>query len=105
MPDDKHNIGKFNNDNPVKIPGHQYVLVNRCGIVAENNFLLESLAACHDAKSKLVKYYTVNTTSVGYLDNMTESLKFPIMLNRTTNEQTLPISLHSFKFDSDLLKL
>ena len=28
---------------------------------AENNFLLESLAACHNAESKLVIYFTVNT--------------------------------------------
>ena len=39
-----------NNDSPVKIPSHPYVLVNRsvlcnCEIEAENHFLLESLAA------------------------------------------------------------
>ena len=31
-------------------------------------------------------------------------MKFPILLNQTTHEQTLPISLQSFDFDSDLLK-
>ena len=46
----------------------------------------------------------VNTAFVNYLDNLTESLKFPILLNRTTHEQTLPISVQSFEFDSDLLK-
>ena len=51
-PDDKHIICNINNDIPVKIPSHPYVLVNRsilcnCGIEVENNFLLESLAACH----------------------------------------------------------
>ena len=60
---------------------------------AENNFLLESLDACHDAKSKLVMYYMVNTAFVNYLDNLTDSSKFPILLNRTTYAQTLPISL------------
>ena len=59
----------------------------------ENNFLLESLAACHDAEYKLVMYFMVNTALVNYLDNLTESLKFPILLNRATHEQTLPISL------------
>ena len=44
------------NDIPVKISSHPYVLVNRsvlynCGIEVENNFLLESLAACHDLNS------------------------------------------------------
>ena len=34
----------------------------------ENNFLLESLAACHNAKSKLVMYFMVNTACVNYLD-------------------------------------
>ena len=90
-----------NNDNPVKIPSFPYVLVNRsvlcnCGIEAENNFLLESLAACHDAESELVMHFTVNTALVNYLDNLTETLKFPILLNQTTHKQTLPFSLQSF---------
>ena len=48
---------------------------------------------------------TVNTAFVNYLhslDNLTDSLKFPILLNRTTYKQTLP--LKSFEFDSELLK-
>ena len=107
--DDKHIVCNVNNDIPVKIPSFLYTLVNRsvlssCGIEAENNFLLESLAACHDADSKLVMYFTVNTAFVNYLDNLTETLKFPILLNWTTNEQTLFISLQSFDFNSDLPK-
>ena len=44
-PDDKHIICNVNNDIPVKIPSHAYVLVNRsvlcnCGIEVENNNLL-----------------------------------------------------------------
>ena len=98
-----------NNHIPVKITSYPYVLVNRsvlcnCNIEAENNFLLESLAACHNAEFKLVMYFIVNTAFVNYLDNLTESLKFLILLNRTTNEQTLPISLQSFEFNSDYLK-
>ena len=69
-----------------------------------NNFLLESIAACHDAESKLVMYFMMKTAFVNYLDNLTESLKFPILLNRTTHKQTLPISLQSLEFNSDLLK-
>ena len=50
-PNDKDIICNINNDIPIKIPSHLYVLVNRsalclCGIEVENHFLLESLAAC-----------------------------------------------------------
>ena len=61
----------------------------------ENHFLLESLAASHDVNSKLVMYFKVNTAFVNYLDqfpNLTETLEFPIIKNKTTFEQTLPIS-------------
>ena len=63
-----------------------YVLVNRnvlcnSGIEVENNFLLESLAACHNAESELVMYFMVNTAFVNYLDNLTETLEFPLLLN------------------------
>ena len=56
-PDDKHIICNVNHYIPVRIPSHSYALVNKsilfnCGIEVENNFLLESLAACHDAESK-----------------------------------------------------
>ena len=72
----------------------------------ENNFLLESLAACHDANSKLVMYFTVQTALVnhlGSLNNLTDSLKTLILLNRTTYDQTLPISLPPAEFYSKLL--
>ena len=110
-PDSKHIICNVNNDIPVKIPSHLFVLVNRsvlynCGLEAENNFLLELLAACHNAESKLVMYFTVNTAFVNYLDNfdnITETLEYPILNNWATHIQTLPISLQSFEFTSDLL--
>ena len=91
-PDNKHIVCNVNNDISVNIPSFPYVLVNRsvlcnCRIEVENNFLLESLAACHDAESKLVAYFTVNTAFVNYLDNITESLKFPIFLYRTTTNR------------------
>ena len=107
----KHIICSINNDIPIQIPSHPYVLVNRsvlcdCYIEAENNFLLESLAVCHDSNSKLVMYFMVNTAFVNYLDhltNLTESLEFPILKNKTTFKQILPISLNMSKFDSVLL--
>ena len=112
-PDDEHIICNVNNDFPVKIPSHPCVFVNRhvlcnCRMEVENNFILESLAACHDVDSKLVMYFTVNTAFVNYLDtldNLTDSLIFPILINRTTYEQTLPLSLKSFEFDCELLKV
>ena len=92
--DDKHIVCNVNNDIPVKIPSFPYVLVNRsvlcnCRIAPENNFLFESLAAFHDAESKLVMYFTVNAPFVNYLDNVTETLQFPILLNQTTPYQFL----------------
>ena len=51
-------------------------------------------------------YFTVNTAFINYLDqfpNLTESLEFLIIKNKTTFEQTLPISLNISKFDSILL--
>ena len=83
-PNDKHIICNINNDIPVKIPSHPYVLVNRsvlcnCGTQVDNHFLLESFAACENANSDLTMYFTVNTAFVNYLDefpNLTESLEF-----------------------------
>ena len=48
----KHVICNTNNDIPVKIPSHPYVLVNRstlcnCSIEADNHHLLESIASCN----------------------------------------------------------
>ena len=75
-----------------------------CEIKADNHFLLESLAACQDTKSKLIMYFMVNTAFINYLNNLTTSLKVPILLNETTLQQTLPMSLQPFNFNSDLLK-
>ena len=110
-PNDKHIICNINNDIPVRIPSHPYVLVNRsvlcnCGIEVENHFLLKSLAACENTNSKFTLHFTVNTAFANYLDefsNLTESHEFPIIKNRTTFEQTLPISLNISKFDQTLL--
>ena len=101
---DKHIICTINNDIPIEIPSHPYVLVNRsvvcnCGIEAENNFLLESLAACHDGNTKLVMYFT------NYINqfNLMEELEAPILTNKTTFEYTLPVFLNKNTFDDTLL--
>ena len=108
-PDDKHIICTINNDIPIKIPSPPYSLVNRSmlcnySIEAENNFLLESLATCHDANTNLVMYFTLNTAFTNYIDhfNLTEDLKFPILTNKTTSEYTLPIFLNNCRFDDSL---
>ena len=51
-------------------------------------------------------HFTVNTAFISYLDsldNLTDSLKIPILLTRTTYKQTLLISLPPPEFDSKLL--
>ena len=76
------------------------------GIETDNHYLLESLAACNNANSKLNMYFTVNTAFVNYLDmfpNLTESLEFPLIKNRATYKQTLHISLNISRFDKSLL--
>ena len=85
-PKNKHIECNINNDIPVKIPSFPYVSVNKsvlcnCKIEAEKHFLLESLVACQDTKSRLVMYFVVNIASFNYLYTLTNSLKFPILLN------------------------
>ena len=110
-PNDRHNICNINNDIPVRIPSHPYALVNRsvlynCSIEADNHYLLESLAACNNANSKLTMYLTVNTAFVKYIDmfpNLTELLEFPVIKNRTIYKQMSPITLNISRFDKTLL--
>ena len=109
-PNDKHIICTINNDILIEIPNHQYILVNwsapcNCGIEAENNFFLESLATCHDANTNLVMYFMVNTAFTNYIDqfNLTKDLKFPILTNMIVSEYTLPIFLNDSKFDDSLV--
>ena len=109
-PNDKHIICTINNNFPIAIPSHPYVLVNRsilrnCGIEAENNFLLESLAACHDTNTKLIMYFIVNSAFTNYLNefNLTEEVEVPIFMNKSTSEITIPVFLNKITFDETLL--
>ena len=93
-----------NNNIPVNIPGHPYILMNQsilcnCDIEAESNFLLESLAACEgpDAKTDLEMHFTVNLAFMNYFEDILENLGKQISLNWTTQEQILPISLKHLK--------
>ena len=106
-PNDKHVICNVNNDIPVKISSHPYVLVNRnvlcnCGIEADNHYLLEFLAACNNKAYNLVMYFTINMAFNNYLD-MLPNLTIPSLIrHRTIYEQPLPINLTSPVFDSSL---
>ena len=110
-PNDKHIICTINNDIPIKIPSHPYVLVNRsvlcnCSIESDNHYLLESLAAFDNRVSKLTMYFTINTAFANYLGmfpSLTESLQFLILKNKTTYELNLPINLNISGFDRTLL--
>ena len=91
-PNNKHIICNINNDIPVNIPSHPYVLVNRsilcnCSIEADNHYLLESMVPCDNRDSKLVMYFTINMAFGNYLDmfpNLTDS--FQPIKNRITYE-------------------
>ena len=70
-PNNKHIMYTTNNDIPVKIPSHSYVLVNRSvlcnyGTEADNHYLLESLAACDNKIPELTMYFMINTAFANY---------------------------------------
>ena len=98
-PSYKRIICTHNNNIPVNIPSHPYVLLNRsilCNydIEAESNFLLESLAACREHKNPdLEMHFTVNLAFVDCLDQLNETIDTPIIRNWTDQKQILPISL------------
>ena len=107
---DKHVICNINNDIPVKIPSHPYVLVDRsilcnCGLEADNHHLLESLAACDKTNTKLKMYFTINLAFTNYLNkisNLTDH--HSIDRSITEYEQVLPIHINvsGTNFDSSL---
>ena len=106
---DKHIICNINNDIPVKIPSHPYVLVDRnilgnCGLEADNHHLLESLAACNNRHTKLKMYYTINLAFTNYLNDISNLTEYPSIDRSITDyEQILPIHLNvSINFASSL---
>ena len=108
-PNYKRIIYTYNNNIPVNIPSHPYVLLDRnilcnCDIEAESNFLLESLATCREhEKADLEMYFTVNLAFVDYLEELNETIKTPINRNWTSFKQPLPASLESFQLSSKLM--
>ena len=104
-------ICTHNNNIPVNIPSHPYVLLHRnilcnCDIEAKSNFLLESLAACGEhgnEKSDLEMYFTVNLAFANYLDQLDETIDIPIERNWTHQMHVLPISIEPFYMSQSLL--
>ena len=94
----------------IEIPSHPYVLFNRtilcnCIIEAENNFLLESIAAFDPDGdgTDLEMYFVANMALLNYFQELTNTLEAPFLHNITTQEHILPISLESDDFDKELL--
>ena len=107
-PSYKNIVCSLNNNIPIDIPSHPYVLLNRsilcsCDVEAESNFLLESRAACNTSNTYLLIYFTVNLAFVNYFENLVETLDVPILPNLMTQEQIFPIPLQTFESNSSLL--
>ena len=100
-----------NNNIPVNIPSHPYILLERnvlcnCDIEAKSNLLLESLAACGEQKNDsespdLEMYFTVNLAFVNYLDQLDETIDVPIERNWTHQIHVLPISIEPFQMNQN----
>ena len=111
LPNDKHIICNINNDVPIKIPSHPYVLVNRsvlCKLWYRSRKSLSFGIFGYMSRYKFKINYVLYSkySFFNYLDqfpNLTESLEFPIIRNKTTSEQVLPISLSISKFEPTLL--
>ena len=103
-------VCSMHNNIPIEIPNHPYVLLNRmvlcnCIIEVENNFLLESIAACDPEGNgaDLEMYFMANTAFLNYFDELINTLDTPFLHNITKQEHVLPISLESDDFDKELL--
>ena len=109
-PSHKRIICTHNNNIPVNIPSHPYVLLDRnilcnCDIEAKSNFLLESLATCNEhEKPDLEMYFTVNLAFVNHLDQLNETIDIPIERNWTHQMQVLPISIKASNINPCLLQ-
>ena len=109
-PSFKQIVCSTHNNIPLEIPSHPYVLLNRtilcnCIIEAENNFLLESIAACDPDSTNvdLEMYFIANTAFLNYFEGLIDTLEVPFLPNVTMQEQILPIPLESDDFDKELL--
>ena len=109
-PSFKRIVCSTHNNIPIEIPSHLYVLLNRtilcnCIIEVENNFLLESIAACDPDSdgADLEMYFMANAAVLNYFEGLIDMLEVPFLHKVTTQEHILPISLESDDFDKELL--
>ena len=109
-PSFKRIVCSTHNNIAIEIPNHLYVLLNRtifcnCIIEAENNFLLESVAACDpdSVGADLEMYFVANTAFLNYFEGLIDMLEIPFLHIVTTQEPILPISLESDDFDKEVL--
>ena len=108
-PNYKRIICTYNNNIPVNILNHPYVLLDRnilcnCDIEAESNFLLESLAACDEhEKPDLEMYFTVNLAFMHYSAQLNVTLNSPFDRNWMSVKQPISISLDSFQINPKLI--
>ena len=108
-PNYKRIICTYNNNIPVNIPGHPYVLLDmnilcNCDIEAESNFLLESLVACNEhEKPELEMYFMVDLAFMDYLEQLNETLTVPINRNWMSAKQSIPISPDTFQINPKLM--
>ena len=106
-PNYKRIICTHNNNIPVNIPSHPYVLLDRnvlcnCDIEAKSNFLQESLAACSEQENEnespdLEMYFTVNLAFANYLDQLEETIDVPIERNWMHQTMSYLYQLNLFK--------
>ena len=87
-PSFKQIVCSTHNNIPIEIPSHPYVLLNRtvlcyCIIKVENNFLLESIAACDPDSTDvyLEMYFVANTAFLNYFEGLIETLKMTLTKN------------------------
>ena len=109
-PSFKQIVCSTHNNIPLEIPSHPYVLLNRtvlCNsiIEAENNFLLESIAACDPDSTDVdvEMYFVANTTFLNYFEGLIDTLEAPFLHNVTMQEHIFPISLESDDFDERII--
>ena len=109
-PSFKRIVCSTHNNIPIENSSHPYVLLNRtilcnCIMEAENNFLLESIAACDpdSVGADLEMYFMANTAFLNYFEGLMDMLRVPFLHSVTTQEHILPISLESDVFEKELL--
>ena len=109
-PSFKRKVCSTHNNILIEISSHLYKLLNRtilcnCIIEVENNFLLESIAACDPEGdgADLEMYFVTNTAFLNYFGELINTLEAPFLHNITTQEHILPISFESDDFDKELL--